>query len=79
MDAVIFGIIFICTMGLGLIVGIALGFNLSEDQRCAGDLVIAPGDEDAADYMFLDLAMEPEKLRKRDKVVLCIRKVGTRK
>ncbi len=79
MDATIFCIIFACTMGLGLMVGIAIGFNLSEDQRCAGDLVIAPGDEDAPNYMFLDLAMEPEKLQGKGKVMLYIRNVEARK
>ena len=47
MDAKLFLIVFICIAALGLVLGIAIGFNLSEGQRCVGDLVIAPGDEDA--------------------------------
>ena len=62
MDAKLFLIVFICIAALGLVLGIAIGFNLSEGQRCVGDLVIAPGDEDADHYMFLDLAKSPETL-----------------
>ena len=51
MDARLFLIVFICIAALGLVLGIAIGFNLSEGQRCVGDLVIAPGDEDADHYI----------------------------
>lgn len=55
------GLIFgILIFGMALLVGVAIGFQLSEDQRTAGNLVIAPGDEDAPNYMFLDLDMNPE-------------------
>lgn len=73
---VIFGILI---FGMALLVGVAIGFQLSEDQRTAGNLVIAPGDEDAPNYMFLDLDMNPESLTKDEKVVLRVRKITARK
>jgi hypothetical protein len=74
------GLIFgILIFGMALLVGVAIGFQLSEDQRTAGNLVIAPGDEDAPDYMFLDLDMNPESLTKDEKVVLRVRKITARK
>lgn len=74
------GLIFgILIFGMALIVGVAIGFQLSEDQRTAGNLVIAPGDEDAPNYMFLDLDMNPESLTKDEKVVLRVRKITARK
>ena len=74
------GLIFgILIFGMALLVGVAIGFQLSEDQRTAGDLVIAPGDEDAPNYMFLDLDMNPESLTKDEKVVLRVRKITARK
>lgn len=79
MDAKLFLILFICIAALGLVVGIAIGFNLSEGQRCIGDLVIAPGDEDADNYMFLDLAKKPETLAGKDRVMLNIKMISARK
>lgn len=79
MDAKLFLIIFICIAALGLVLGIAIGFGLSEDQRCVGDLVIAPGDEDAENYMFLNLAKSPELLKSKDRVVLNIKMIQARK
>nr|DAW91560.1 MAG TPA: hypothetical protein [Bacteriophage sp.] len=74
------GLIFgILIFGMALLVGVAIGFQLSEDQRTAGNLVIAPGDEDAPNYMFLDLDMNPESLTKDEKVVLRVRKITARK
>lgn len=74
------GLIFgILIFGMALLVGVAIGFQLSEDQRTAGNLVIAPGDEDAPNYMFLDLNMNPESLTKDEKVVLRVRKITARK
>lgn len=74
------GLIFgILIFGMALLVGVAIGFQLSEDQRTAGNLVIAPGDEDAPNYMFLDLDMNPENLTKDEKVVLRVRKITARK
>ena len=74
------GLIFgILIFGMALLVGVAIGFQLSEDQRTAGNLVIEPGDEDAPNYMFLDLDMNPESLTKVDKVVLRVRKITARK
>jgi hypothetical protein len=74
------GLIFgILIFGMALLVGVAIGFQLSEDQRTAGNLVIAPGDEDAPSYMFLDLDMNPESLTKDEKVVLRVRKITARK
>lgn len=74
------GLIFgILIFGMALLVGVAIGFQLSEDQRTAGSLVIAPGDEDAPNYMFLDLDMNPESLTKDEKVVLRVRKITARK
>lgn len=74
------GLIFgILIFGMALLVGVAIGFQLSEGQRTAGDLVIAPGDEDAPNYMFLDLEMNPESLAKDEKVVLRVRKITARK
>lgn len=74
------GLIFgILIFGMALLVGVAIGFQLSEDQRTAGNLVIAPGDEDAPNYMFLDLNMNPEILTKDEKVVLRVRKITARK
>ena len=74
------GLIFgILIFGMALLVGVAIGFQLSESQRTAGDLVIAPGDEDAPNYMFLDLDMNPENLTKDEKVVLRVRKITARK
>ena len=67
-----------CAMALSLVVGVLLGFHLYARSNCAGDLVIAPGDEDAPNYMFLDLARAPECLEKENLVVLRIKKVGTR-
>ena len=46
------GLIFgILIFGMALLVGVAIGFQLSEDQRTAGNLVIAPGDEDAPKHV----------------------------
>ena len=74
------GLIFgILIFGMALLIGVAIGFQLSEDQRTAGNLVIAPGDEDAPNYMFLDLDMNPESLTKDEKVVLRVRKITARK
>lgn len=74
------GLIFgILIFGMALLVGVAIGFQLSEDQRTAGNLVIAPGDEDAPNYMFLDLDMNPEILTKDKKVVLRVKKITARK
>lgn len=74
------GLIFgILIFGMALLVGVAIGFQLSEDQRTAGNLAIAPGDEDAPSYMFLDLDMNPESLTKDEKVVLRVRKITARK
>ena len=74
------GLIFgILIFGMALLVGVAIGFQLSEDQRTAGNLVIAPGDEDAPNYMFLDLDMNPESLAKDEKVVLRVKKITARK
>ncbi|RAW63536.1 hypothetical protein [Faecalibacterium hattorii] len=74
------GLIFgILIFGMALLVGVAIGFQLSEDQRTAGNLVIAPGDEDAPNYMFLDLDMNPESLTKDEKVVLRVKKITARK
>lgn len=74
------GLIFgILIFGMALLVGVAIGFQLSEDQRTAGNLVIAPGDEDAPHYMFLDLDMNPESLTKDEKVVLRVKKITARK
>lgn len=74
------GLIFgILIFGMALLVGVAIGFQLSEDQRTAGNLVIAPGDEDAPNCMFLDLDMNPESLTKDEKVVLRVRKITARK
>ena len=74
------GLIFgILIFGMALLVGVAIGFQLSEDQRTAGNLVIAPGDEDAPNYMFLDLDMNPDSLTKDEKVVLRVRKITARK
>lgn len=74
------GLIFgILIFGMALLVGVAIGFQLSEDQRTAGNLVIAPGDEDAPNYIFLDLDMNPESLAKDEKVVLRVRKITARK
>jgi len=77
MDAKLFLIVFICIAAL--VLGIAIGFNLSEGQRCVGDLVIAPGDEDADHYMFLDLAKSPETLAGKERVMLNIKMIRTRK
>lgn len=79
MDARLFLIVFICIAALGLVLGIAIGFNLSEGQRCVGDLVIAPGDKDADHYMFLDLAKSPETLAGKERVMLNIKMIRTRK
>lgn len=68
-----------CAMGLSLTVGLLLGVNLYAKSNCAGDLVIAPGDEDAQNYMFLDLALTPEYLSEQDMVVLRIKRIETRK
>ena len=74
------GLIFgILIFGMALLIGVAIGFQLSEDQRTAGNLGIAPGDEDAPNYMFLDLDMNPESLTKDEKVVLRVRKITARK
>lgn len=74
------GLIFgILIFGMALLIGVAIGFQLSEDQRTAGNLVIAPGDEDAPNYMFLDLDMNPDSLTKDEKVVLRVRKITARK
>lgn len=74
------GLIFgILIFGMALLVGVAIGFQLSEDQRTAGNLVIALGDEDAPNYMFLDLDMNPESLTKDEKVVLRVKKITARK
>ncbi len=74
------GLIFgILIFGMALLIGVAIGFQLSEDQRTAGDLVIAPGDEDSPNYMFLDLETSPERLTRNEKVVLRVKKIAARK
>ncbi len=74
------GLIFgILIFGMALLVGVAIGFQLSEDQRTAGNLVIAPGDEDSPNYMFLDLETSPECLTRNEKVVLRVKKIAARK
>lgn len=70
---VLFGV-----MALGIVIGILLGVNLYGKSNCAGDLVIAPGDEDAPNYMFLNLERNPEYLEQQDLVVLRIKKVAAR-
>ena len=65
-------------MALGIVIGVLLGVNLYGKNNCAGDLVIAPGDEDAARCMFLDLARAPECLEQEDLVVLRVKKIGAR-
>ena len=63
---------------MGVLIGVAIGFQLSENQNDVGDLVVAPGDEDAPNYMFLDLITTPEEIMGRDKVVLRIKKISAR-
>lgn len=79
MDAMIFLIIFGCTFLLGIAAGIVIGFRVYEHDRCAGDLVIAPGDADAPHYMFLELAEPPEHLKGNDTVLLRVRDIEARK
>lgn len=64
--------------GVGLVIGAAIGFQLSENQNEVGDLVIAPGDEDSPNYMFLDLDTTPDDIRGRDHVLLNIRNISAR-
>lgn len=67
------------TLVLGFILGVTLGFQLYAKSNTVGDMVIAPGDEDAPHYMFLDLDMEPELLERRRHIVLNIKMVKARK
>ena len=79
MNYELFWFVLFCMMALSLVSGLLLGFHLYVKSNCAGDLVIAPGDEDAPNYMFLDLARTPESLEEQDVVVLKIKKVSARK
>lgn len=79
MNYELFWFVLFCMMALSLVAGLLLGFHLYAKSNCAGDLVIAPGDEDAPNYMFLDLARTLESLEEQDVVVLKIKKVSARK
>ncbi len=79
MNVEVYWFVLFCMMALSLILGLLLGFHLYAKSNCAGDLVIAPGDEDAANYMFLDLERTPEFLEEQDMVVLHIKKLSARK
>lgn len=73
------GMIFaVLIFGMGLLIGVAIGFQLSESQNDVGDLVIAPGDEDAPNYIFLDLDTTPDDIRGRDHVLLNVRSISAR-
>ena len=63
---------------LGVVVGLLLGFHLYARSNCAGDLVIAPGDEDAANYMFLQMEHAPEHLQDEKLVVLRVKRITAR-
>lgn len=79
MNVEVFWFVLFCMMALSLVMGLLLGFHLYAKSNCAGDLVIAPGDEDSPNYMFLDLERTPEFLEEQDMVVLHIKKVSARK
>ena len=79
MNVEAFWFVLFCMMALSLVMGLLLGFHLYAKSNCAGDLVIAPGDEDSPNYMFLDLERTPEFLEEQDMVVLHIKKVSARK
>lgn len=78
MNAELAFIFAILIFGLGIVIGVAIGFQLSESQNEVGDLVIAPGDEDAPNYIFLDLDTTPDDIRGRDHVLLNIRNISAR-
>ena len=79
MNMEVYWFVLFCMMALSLVMGLLLGFHLYAKSNCAGDLVIAPGDEDSPNYMFLDLERTPEFLEEQDMVVLHIKKVSARK
>lgn len=79
MNVEVFWFVLFCMMALSLVMGLLLGFHLYAKSNCAGDLVIAPGDEDSPNYMFLDLERTPEFMEEQDMVVLHIKKVSARK
>lgn len=79
MNVEVLWFVLFCMMALSLVMGLLLGFHLYAKSNCAGDLVIAPGDEDSPNYMFLDLERTPEFLEEQDMVVLHIKKVSARK
>lgn len=80
------GLIFmvaIFVMGIGI--GAAVGFTLYKshprqifEDSCCGELIVAPGDEDAERYMFLDLDEEPASIEQKEFVVLYVKNVQAR-
>lgn len=63
---------------LSLMAGVTIGFWLYAKSNVRGNLVIAPGDEEAANYLFLDLDVQPTILTRQKYVVLRVEDI-TRK
>lgn len=85
MNATLGFIFLLAALGMGISIGAIIGFELCEghpercfEKNCVGDILIAPGDEDAGRYLFLDLDEEPEQLENEGFVVLHVRKIAAR-
>lgn len=63
---------------LFLMAGVTIGFWLYAKSNVRGNLVIAPGDADAANYLFLDLDVQPTVISRQKYVVLRVEDI-TRK
>lgn len=63
---------------LALMAGVTVGFWLYAKSNVRGNLVIAPGDEDSANYLFLDLDVRPSIIARQKYVVLRVEDI-TRK
>lgn len=63
---------------LSIVIGVAIGFWLYAKSNVRGELVITEGDEDAANYMFLNLDVQPTILTQQKYVVLSVHDI-TRK
>lgn len=63
---------------LGFLLGISLGWGAIHERKSVGRILIAPGEEGEAPYMFLDLTISGEYLEQTEYVLLKVEHVKTR-
>ena len=63
---------------LGFLLGISLGWGAVHSKKSVGKLLIAPGEDGEAPYMFLDLVISGEYLEQTEYVLLKVEHVKTR-